>query len=71
MHNIFVIADKPFKCPPPNLAQLQETQDQSLEWEDFPGEGMTTCSGILAWRIPWAEEPGWATVHEFAKSRKE
>ena len=57
--------------PPPNLAQLQETQDQSLEWEDFPGEGMTTCSGILAWRIPWAEEPGWATVHEFAKSRKE
>ena len=24
----------------------------------FPGEGMVTHSGILAWRIPWTEEPG-------------
>ena len=31
---------------------------QSLGWEDSPGEGMTTHSSILAWRTPWAEEPG-------------
>ena len=24
-----------------------------------PGEGMATHSSILAWRIPWTEEPGW------------
>ena len=27
-------------------------------WEISPGEGMATHSSILAWRIPWAEEPG-------------
>ena len=25
-----------------------------------PGEGMSTHSSLLAWRIPWTEEPGWA-----------
>ena len=30
----------------------------SLGWEDPLGEGMTTHSSILAWRIPWTEEPG-------------
>ena len=30
----------------------------SLRWEDPLGEGMTTHSNILAWRIPWTEEPG-------------
>ena len=36
----------------------QETQVQSLGWEDTLEEGMATHSSILAWRIPWTEEPG-------------
>ena len=35
---------------------MQETRDAG--WEDPLEEGMTTHSSILAWRIPWAEEPG-------------
>ena len=31
---------------------------QSLGWEDPLEEGMATYSSILAWRIPWTEEPG-------------
>ena len=31
--------------------------------EDPLKESMTTHSSILAWRIPWTEEPGWATVY--------
>ena len=31
---------------------------QSLDWKDPLEEGMATHSGILAWRIPWTEEPG-------------
>ena len=34
------------------------TQVQSLGWEDPPEEEMVTHSSILAWRIPWTEEPG-------------
>ena len=30
----------------------------SLDWEDPPEKEMTTHSSILAWRIPWTEEPG-------------
>ena len=37
---------------------MQETRFQSLAWEDLLGKGMATHSGILAWRIPWTEEPG-------------
>ena len=33
-------------------------QVQSLGWEDPLDEGMATHSSILAWRIPWTEEPG-------------
>ena len=32
-----------------------------------PGEGNGTDSSILAWEIPWTEEPGRATVHAVAK----
>ena len=32
-------------------------QVQSLDWEDPLEEGMATHSGVLAWRIPWTEEP--------------
>ena len=36
---------------------MQETQVQFLGWEDPTEKGMATHSSILAWRIPWAEEP--------------
>ena len=40
-----------------NLPTMQETQVQSLGWEDPLEKGMATHSRILAWRIPWIEEP--------------
>ena len=40
-----------------NLPATWETQVQSLGWEDPLEKGMATHSSILAWRIPWAEEP--------------
>ena len=39
------------------LPAMQETRIQSLRWEDFLDKGMATLSSILAYRIPWAEEP--------------
>ena len=42
----------------PTMQEMQETQVQSLSWEDPLEEGMATHSSILAWRIPWTEEPG-------------
>ena len=41
-----------------NLPAMQETQIQSLGWEDPMEKGVATHSSILAWRIPWVEEPG-------------
>ena len=43
---------------PPAMQQLQETQVRSLGGEDPQEEGTSTHSSILAWRIPWTEEPG-------------
>ena len=43
---------------PPAKQELQETKVGSLGWEDPLEEGMATHSSILAWRIPWTEEPG-------------
>ena len=40
-----------------NLSAMWETRVQSLGLEDPLGEGMVTHSSILAWRIPWTEEP--------------
>ena len=40
-----------------NLPGMQETQVQSLGWEDPLEKGMATHSSILAWEIPWTEEP--------------
>ena len=37
---------------------MQETQVPSLIWEDPLEKGMATYSNILAWEIPWTEEPG-------------
>ena len=41
-----------------NLPAMQETQIQSPGQEGPLEKGMTTHSRILAWRIPWIEEPG-------------
>ena len=41
-----------------NLPVIQETQVQSLSWEDSLEKGMAIHSSILAWKIPWTEEPG-------------
>ena len=40
------------------MQETQETRVQSLGWEDSLEEGMATHSSILAWEIPWTEEPG-------------
>ena len=42
-----------------NLPAMQEIWVQSLGQEGPLGEGMATHSSVLAWRIPWTEEPGW------------
>ena len=41
-----------------NLPTMQETWVQSLGQEDPLEKGMATHPSILAWRIPWTEEPG-------------
>jgi len=41
-----------------NLPAVQETLVRSLDQEDPLEKGMATHSSILAWRIPWSEEPG-------------
>ena len=45
------------------MQEMQKTQVQFLGWEDPLEKGMATHSSILAWRIPWAEEPDGLTVH--------
>ena len=41
-----------------NLLEVQETWVQFLDWEDSLEKEMATHSSILAWKIPWTEEPG-------------
>ena len=43
---------------PPAMQEMQKIQFQSLGQKDPLEEGMATHSSILAWRIPWTEEPG-------------
>ena len=40
-----------------NLPAKQDTRVQSLGWEDSLEKEMATHSSILAWKIPWTEEP--------------
>ena len=40
-----------------NLPAMGKTWARSLHWEDPLEKGMATHSSILAWRIPWTEEP--------------
>ena len=53
---------------PPANTRDSEMWAPSLGGEDLLEQEMATPSGILAWKIPWTEEPGWATVHGIAKS---
>ena len=48
---------------------MRETWVRSLGREGPLEKEMATHSSILAWRIPWMEEPGWATVHGVTKSQ--
>ena len=41
-----------------NLLAVQDTQVRCLDWEDPLEKEMATHSSILAWGIPWTEEPG-------------
>ena len=41
-----------------NPPAMQDTRVQFLGQEDTPEKGMALHSSILAWRIPWTEEPG-------------
>ena len=41
-----------------NLPAVQKTWVRSLGWEDLLEKGTATHSNILAWEIPWTEEPG-------------
>ena len=41
-----------------NPPAMQETWGRSLGWEDTLEKGTATHSSILAWKIPWPEEPG-------------
>ena len=41
-----------------NLPAMQVTWVRSLGWEESLQKGMAAHSSILAWRIPWTEEPG-------------
>ena len=50
-----------------NLPAMQETQVQSLGWEDLLEKGMATHFSILAWRISWREGTWQGTVHGIEK----
>ena len=41
-----------------SLSTMQETQVQSLGWEDPLEKEMAIHSSTIAWKIPWTEEPG-------------
>ena len=51
------------------LPAMRETWVRSLGWEDPLEKEMATHSSILAWRIPWTEEPGGLQSTEVAKSQ--
>jgi len=52
-----------------NLPAMQDMRVQSLGRDDPPEKEMATYSSILAWRIPWTEEPGGLQSMGSQKSR--
>ena len=63
-----MLTDFPVAQMVKHLPTMQETRVQSLGLEDLLEKEMATHSSILAWKIPWMEEPGRATVHGVTKS---
>ena len=53
----------------PAMQETQETRVRSLGQEDLLEKEMATHSSVLAWRIPWTEEPGGVMVHGVTKSQ--
>ena len=51
-----------------NLPASAEDAGSILGQKNPPEKEMATHYSILAWKIPWTEEPGWATAHEVTKS---
>ena len=51
-----------------SLPAMQKTRVRSLGWEDPLEEEMATHSSVLAWKIPWTEEPGGLQSMESQKS---
>ena len=51
-----------------NLPAIWDVQVWSLDHEDALEKGMATHSSVLAWDIPWTEEPGGLQVHGIIKS---
>ena len=68
-----------FLRPPPHSSQRKERDGKershsfllvtTLDQEDPLEKEMVTHSSILAWKIPWTVEPGWATVYGVTKSK--
>ena len=54
---------------PPTMQELKEMWVRSLGWEGPLEEGMVAHFSILAWRIPWTEEPGGLQIHRIARSQ--
>ena len=52
-----VLFDGLYTCLVKNPPAKEKTQVQSLGWEDSLEKGLATHSRILAWRVPWTEEP--------------
>ena len=53
----------------PSMQKTQKTQVGSLSMEDLQEEEMATHFNILAWKIPWTEEPGRLQSKKFTKSQ--
>ena len=68
MENIHIYGF-PSGSPVKNLHAMQEIQVPSLGWEDTLEKEMATHSSILAWEIPWTEEPGGLQSSMYAKSQ--
>ena len=55
---------------PPAMQETQEMQIQSVGWENPLVEEMATHSSILAWEIPWMEEPDWQQSKMLPRKKK-
>ena len=67
--DLVITMDQPLTAwAPRTLSAMQETRARSLGWQDPLEKGLATYSSILAWRIPWTEQPGGLEVQRVTKS---